>query len=549
MAGVVTQIVIGSPPYAVSPVVVVKADKEIRLFNEGSYTLKGKKALVNDGRFWLVFTDDIAVREGLEISIGEENGKKSLIKIIGVTEGISRFFIEDFFSKEMPLPRNIFLDVISEAPASAIASEPAAESVRVPGVARLPPVKGAPPPPAMGVRRELVCPVRLDPNFQTVFPRVAWSSSLTIKGSIYESSAMYVAERDWLAVEERFRTAFCVARTQETKILAAPVQKAQARDRLLSEKQKFLLSVIFAAFDKKKVSLLKISSEISGWLRADLQVFLVEELVSLSSVFPSDPDCASLVSSQDAALCSTEMRVKEFLGGCSREMLFLARCYFSSLPSLLGALSDLETLSRDLESALSDEDLPKVLVLSLKLGNAVNCKYAAHTPSCSEAKSLPLPAFSSFARCAIPPAIFESIDFKAAFPDTPPIKPDAPSAPTPFSNTLLGFVVVSLRDKIDFAQTVKKFAFFRSFQLRTLKDLVNYISGEVNQLGPACSSPGGAGKIEHLRTLLARAQGLVSSSEELLSSLSRRFADSPDTLPHNISAAVGALDALSHLFL
>ncbi|KAI5184548.1 hypothetical protein NEHOM01_0223 [Nematocida homosporus] len=530
MQKIVTQVVVGTPPENITPVVEIQSDGQTYLFDEHSLTDQKKLAVVNDGRYWLVFTGHIKMGTLLEIVIHGSDNKKHTIQLNNLSVGITRFFRKDFGATGAALPKKIFLDVVvQDAPVEVKNLVPPSPPLR-----NNRPGRNLPPPPGTKVRPAVQKIEKRDPTIQTLFPKVHWTASPGAKGSIYDQTTRFVAEYEWVELEKELIKKFCVARIQKkpsTPFKPAsetiPAVSGTIKTRILSERQEFLLSVVLGALEKRKVSLVALGTEIKQWLADKQEIEEPEAITNIAGVFPPEAECNKILAANTKDLSPIESQLYLLLSdGSTRGMFLLAKYYLWSIPALHALKKSALNMLASLDKIEGDTQLPKLLVLSLKLGNSINLKYAATSSNTIETRALMLSSLSAFQRCTA-----------------------SLTTPDACSYSLLEFLVLSLRHKIDFKALYKSYLPLSTFQIKTLNEHLLMIKQCINEVFDSNDFPGKQEKMLKLETQIKENELLLESITDKFKAAAKKYADTPDSFISNLADALDTLGRVSHLFL
>ncbi|OAG29237.1 hypothetical protein NEDG_01310 [Nematocida displodere] len=518
MRGVITQIVVGSPPSVACPVIELRSAGKLHVFDEKSVTVHLKKAFVSDGKFWLVFTGEVEVGKDMEVALfGRPAEQRCTLALESPASGITRFFRKDFRS-DHKLPRDIFLDVVvQDAPAAYVAAMPTKMVVPAPFP------KNLPPPPGMRVGPAVKKLEMRHPTLVTLCTRVRWIPATNIRGSVYEHPAKYFLDTDWTEMENTFIRQFC--KTREKTPLAPVLPPApQKKTRILSEKQEFLLSIIVGALEKKGITLAALGKSISDWIDHGTEIAQSEAANSLSEVFPSEVECAEIVALPEADLSETEHKLLPLLCiPAIRGKLLLSKYISTTEPLILQMQADLSGLTLSLAAATRDENLPRFLLFCLRLGNAVNFRYS-ELENASEARGFLLSSLPAFAK-----SFGESLVQEKYV-------------------SMLAFLVVALRNAVDFGKILATFKFFKTLQIKTLAEQVLFIKKGMDGVVLSSDFPGKKEKVGYFIHLINEIDTCLTDTHEKLATISKKYADVPDTFVTSVSLALDALEEVSHLF-
>ncbi|KAI5193030.1 hypothetical protein NEMIN01_2374 [Nematocida minor] len=402
-------------------------------------------------------------------------------------------------------------------------------SVSTPGSDHITAVKSArklPPPPGMVVRPVVNLLEGVDMLSKTLFPRVGWKPVLSVRGSLYEKTAQPqqdTLEKRWKEIEEDFKRKFCVKRIQN-KVEFTKKEKIPKKSRLLNERQEFLLSIVFEAINKKKVSLPEISQELTKWIETGECTPHIEDILNLAGVFPSDKDCANVLSSA-LSLTATEESLKELLlSNCSKNKLLLIKYAHWADPSLSMLIGTLQNTQSALSVVEQDENFPQFLTLMLRMGNLVNYKYA-ETASKTETQGFHLSSVSAFSKCFSELANGEGCKL-----------------------SLMELLIISSRDIVDFDKIVSVYSVFSTFQMKTLRDHYNMIRAGYDEVAALDDFSGKKERLHSILLLIKESKCLISEIDAKIGNLSKIYAVPPESITESMVDAISSIKQYCNLF-
>ncbi|KAH9385647.1 uncharacterized protein NEMAJ01_0543 [Nematocida major] len=381
-----------------------------------------------------------------------------------------------------------------------------------------------PPPPGMIVRPAVSQMEGVDLSSKTVFPRVGWNTVLSARGTVYESPGKDAAlEGRWKEIEDEFKRKFCIKRAPQKAEVYKKERPVKAQT-ILSEKQEFLLSIVFESTRKSKVSLNRVSRELNAWIDAETPPSCIDSIVNLSNVFPSAKDCAKILDASHP-LTEVEEKVKAILqSNCTQGKFLLIKYVQWADPSLSILISTLRGVKESLASIQKDREFPVFMALLLRLGNLVNYKYA-ETSSKSPAMGFSLSSVCAFSRCSSEPVSDEVCKM-----------------------SLLEFLILTVRDKIDFNKMMGLYTTFRNIHLKSLKDHYIMIRSGYDSVSVLDSFPGKEERMHRIFLLIRECEYLISEIDSTLFMLSKSYADTPECIVKNMVDAFDCIEKYSYLF-
>lgn len=402
-------------------------------------------------------------------------------------------------------------------------SEKESRAIAPPKIGRI-----LPPPPGMIIRPAVNMIQGVDLLFKTLFPRVGWKPIITTKGTIYEKtlknrSRDQSIEKRWKEIEEDFRKKFCIQRGQKieqfTKNHANPKKK-----QIITERQEFLLSIVFESIRKRKIPLSQISNELVRWIETEEHVLHIEDIVNLCDVFPEEKDCIKVLECK-SGLTETENLLRELLcGGCTKTKLLLIKYVHWAEPSLHMLIDSLETILKGISAVEQDDQLPLFLVLLLHTGNLVNYKYAENN-SKTEAKGFHLSSVSAFSKSSAEMATNGGCRM-----------------------SLMELVIISSRDIIDFKELVKTYEIFYNMPLKSLKEHHAMIHTGFNDISSMCDSAQKKNRLQNTHMLLKESTHLIDEIERKMDKLSFVYATAPDSITECMVDAITSIQKNASLF-
>ncbi|KAI5192236.1 hypothetical protein NECID01_1861 [Nematocida sp. AWRm77] len=531
MPGVVTQIVVGSPPSVLSPLVEIKVSGKTCTFNEDSLTPKQKKAIISDGRFWLVFTGEIIVSDTVEISIYTEKKEMCCVTVTKPDVGITRLFKNNFSGAVQNLSNELFLDLIvedvPEKPES-ICAFPAPKLAGVPP----PPAKAAPPPPFRMSSSVPKQAYKQDPELLSAFPKFAWATLSLVPGSIYGTKDLFLKSTQWAEIESRFKTCFCISRKTSAALLEEPAEKPVEKPlSLLSGRQEFLLSIVFEAMRKKGFALGLVAKEATFWVQSSTPIAHMEEISTITQVLPSEQICELMFAAAPERLSSTELLLKEMLSS-TRVRTFLSFISYAhwAEPGLATISKTLGELLAGFQCAFADKNLSVLLVAGLYLGNAVNIKYSDRMSPLHMSHALSLSSLFSFARC---------------MPRKSLLGADAAHA----SESLLEFLIVSVREMVDFPKLFSAYGFLQTMHLGALSEHFSLIKTGLNEVRTAKHFADVEHKSKNISALIDSISADFLRINEKTRTLAQKYAEPSESFVQNLSSVLDLLGKHSHLFV
>lgn len=382
-----------------------------------------------------------------------------------------------------------------------------------------------PPPPGMLVHPAVSLLEGVDALLKTLFPRVGWKPVLSVKGSVYEKpldSSSTLAQR-WNEIEEDFKRKFCIRRGLK-QTPSFKTEKTVKIQRILSERQEFLLSIVFESLKKSKVSLKTLIQELLRWIETEEPAPNIEGLVNLAGVFPSDKDCLE-ISKAAHQLTEVEETVKFLLSsGCDKNKLLLIKYVHWADPSIAMLISALQKTRKSLILIQEDNIFPSFLLLLLKLGNLVNYKYA-ESASRTVAKGFSLSSVSAFSKCGAEIVNQEGCKL-----------------------SLLEFLILAIRDKIDLNEMVKKYSVFQTIEVKSLKDHYTIIKSGYNEVFALEEFNQKNERLHKIFLLIKECEYLISEVDTRLLALSKSYTDTPECFIENMIDAFSSIQQYCSLF-
>ncbi|KAI5149178.1 hypothetical protein NEAUS05_1674 [Nematocida ausubeli] len=421
--------------------------------------------------------------------------------------------------KETPLPIVKATQAISsmKIPSPASTEQPANSTAKI--------FSKMPSPPGMRVRPTVDLLEGADVGIKTLFPKVGWKPVLSVKGSLYESpmlSESGLLDR-WTEIEDDFKKKFCIKRgIQQTGFLKR--DRPGKKERILSERQEFLLSIVFEAIKKSKVSLKDICNELIRWTETEEHAPHIDSLVNLSLVFPLESESIKIMEATHV-LTEVESKVKLFLqNNCTKGRLTLIKYVHWAHSSLVALIATLQEIRSSLISVENDKEFPAFLVILLRLGNLVNYKYA-EVANKSPAKGFYLSSVSAFSKCAA-----EIINEEGC------------------RLSLLEFIILTTRDKIDFKKILSTYAVFKNIHLKSLKDHYSMLRAGYDEVVLLDDFTGKKERLHKIFLIIRECEYLISEVDTKLFVLSKVHADTPEYISENMVDAIGSIEKYSYLF-
>ncbi|KAI5166879.1 hypothetical protein NEIRO03_1130 [Nematocida sp. AWRm78] len=382
-----------------------------------------------------------------------------------------------------------------------------------------------PSPPGMRVLPAVNILEKTDSAIKTLFPKVGWKPVLSIKGSLYESPVLNESELSarWVEIENDFKKKFCIKReVQKTDFLKK--DKALKKERILSERQEFLLSIVFESLKKSKLSLDHICNQLVKWTETKEAITDIDSIVNLSAVFPHKDDCNKIIIAKHA-LTEVENKVKFCLEkSCTKDKFLLIKYVQWADSSLASLIHTLQETRKSLIFVENDKQLPRFLMLLLRMGNLVNYKYA-EAANKFPAKGFYLSSVGAFSKCSA-----EIINEDGR------------------KNSLLEFLIITVCDQIDFKKIVSSYSFFKTIQLKSLKDHYAMLRAGYDEVNLLDEFVGKKEKLHRIFLLIRECEYLISEIDTKIFVLSKLYADTPEYISENMIDVITSIEKCSHLF-
>ncbi|KAI5172553.1 hypothetical protein NEFER03_1628 [Nematocida sp. LUAm3] len=527
MKKTLTQIIVGYPPNGVVPFIQVYTGKEIHTYTVDSY-IGGRQSVISDEMYWLVFTGGIALGESNSVCIIGE--KKHSVTVTGsIEKGITRY-LQKQIEYEYLLPSEMFLDLVIEEEEEKVKKEEKKKKVlEIPrvggGISFIPPPGGL----FSFEKPSVAC----DLEKRSRFPRIKWNPSMSVRGSIYDKKNMYFDEKIWIRLEKDFIEKFCIMRSEAEKEIKnySEIKNSSnsviAKEKILSERQEFLLSVICSVLKKKKLDLEIIGEEVYRWADGRSELVYKEEITSLGGIFPMERECNKILRSGASELSSIEKVVKKMLEkNFTQGMIIVAKFFIWAEPSIKTLKEILLEYHGYVEWVRKDKMLPGVLLYALGLGNLVNVKYAGSlTSRNSETKALFLSSIQGFDICKT-----------RCFGGDREI-------------SLLEYLIVELKETINFSEIINRYRMLEKIDCSMVNEQILQIK---RGLDVSLESGDFSRKniiLEGISASLREIEDLFSSLSSKLVEIAKTYSDTPDGFIPNVSIVLKCLEKHSCHFV